>query len=45
MKHYLENSFKSMVVNVFVDIEGYEDVECTAEVDFPRNGCITLEAQ
>ena len=43
MKRYLEHNFKSMVVNVLVDVEGCEDVERMAEVDFPRNGCITLE--
>ena len=32
-----------MVVNIFVYIEGCEDIEGVAEVDFPWNGCIPLE--
>ena len=40
---YLKYGLKCVVVNEFVHIEGGEDVECVAKVDFPRNGCIVAE--
>jgi len=32
-----------MIVNVLIYIEGREDVECVAKVNFPWNSCIACE--
>ena len=42
MRH-LEQSFKSMVIDILVHIESREDVECLTEVNLPRNNRITFE--
>lgn len=43
LQHYLEHCFKSVVVNVLVNIESREDVERMAKIGFPRSSHIAPE--
>ena len=40
---HLEHNFESMVVYVFIFIEGSKDVECVAEANLPWNSYIASE--
>ena len=39
----LKQSFKGVVINVLVDVEGCENIKRMAKVNVPRNGCVAFK--